>query len=182
MDVTLDYDEALAMGILRWEPNPVGRVPAKYRIYGSDEKGFAIADQKFRGTAGVTNKETAAGDARCPTNFIAETTATELAVIGREVEAPAANKTYHRVVSVDDQGNRSDPSDCAGARKNRGAQRNEGKEKIAAATNPGKIGDLLHAGPPGSPGLGGCHPLLGSPAPRRYAARRNCPARAFNAE
>ena len=27
--------------MLRWKPSPVGRKPAKYRIYGSDEKGFA---------------------------------------------------------------------------------------------------------------------------------------------
>jgi hypothetical protein len=48
-----------------------------------------------------------------PANFIAETTAPELAVLGGEVNLPAANKTYYRVVAVDEQGKRSGPSDYA---------------------------------------------------------------------
>ena len=48
-----------------------------------------------------------------PANFIAETTATELAVMGQDVDLPAANKTYYRVVAVDEQGKRSGPSDYA---------------------------------------------------------------------
>jgi hypothetical protein len=35
-----------------------------------------------------------------PANFIAETAATELPVLGSEVVLPAANKTYYRVVAV----------------------------------------------------------------------------------
>ena len=45
LDVTLDYDQAKGVGILKWKANPVGKKPAKYRVYGSDEKGFTIADQ-----------------------------------------------------------------------------------------------------------------------------------------
>jgi hypothetical protein len=52
---------------------------------------------------------------RFPANFIAETTATELAVLGPGVGSPAANKTYYRVVAVDAQGKRSGPSDYASA-------------------------------------------------------------------
>ena len=48
-----------------------------------------------------------------PANFIAETTATELPVLGSEVTLPAANKTYYRVVAVDAEGKRSGPSDYA---------------------------------------------------------------------
>jgi hypothetical protein len=48
-----------------------------------------------------------------PANFVAETTATELVVLGPGVSAPAANKTYYRVVAVDGQGRRSGPSDYA---------------------------------------------------------------------
>ena len=87
----------------------------KYRVYGSDEKGFTIADQRFQSTVGVTTKEMAAWNPWFPANFIAETTATELAVLGREVDSPAANKTYYRVVAVDEQGKRSGPSDYAAA-------------------------------------------------------------------
>ncbi len=50
-----------------------------------------------------------------PANFIAETAFTELTVTGGEVELSAANKTYYRVVAVDEQGKRSGPSDYATA-------------------------------------------------------------------
>jgi len=113
LNVTLDYDPAKGAGILRWKANTAGRAPAKYRVYGSDEKGFTIGDQRFQSTVGVTKEEMAAWNPWFPANFIAETTAVELAVIGREVESPAANKTYYRVVAVDDRGKRSGPSDYA---------------------------------------------------------------------
>ena len=38
---------------------------------------------------------------------LAETTATELAVMGDGIDSPSANKTYYRVVAVDAEGNRS---------------------------------------------------------------------------
>jgi hypothetical protein len=113
VDVTLDYNEVVGVGVLRWKANPSGRPPVKYRVYGSDEKGFTIADQKFQSTVGITKEEMAAWNPWFPANFIADTTATELAVLGREAEFPASNKTYYRVVAVDAQGNRSGPSDYA---------------------------------------------------------------------
>jgi hypothetical protein len=57
----------------------------------------------------------AAWNPRFPANFIAETTALELAVIGASVELPAANKTYYRVVALDEQGRRSGSSEYATA-------------------------------------------------------------------
>ena len=111
--VTLDYDQAKGVGILKWQANPVGKKPAKYRVYGSDEKGFTVADEPFQSTVGVTQTEMAAWNPRFPANFVAETTATELAVMGGDVSSPAANKTYYRVVAVDEQGKRSGPSDYA---------------------------------------------------------------------
>ncbi|MCX5677332.1 MAG: hypothetical protein NTX87_20300 [Planctomycetota bacterium] len=113
LNVTLDYDQAKGAGILRWKANAVGRPPAKYRVYGSDERGFTISDQRFQSTVGVTKEEMAAWNPWFPANFVAETTATELAVMGREADLPAANKTCYRVVAVDDQGKRSGPSDYA---------------------------------------------------------------------
>jgi hypothetical protein len=115
LNVTLDYNQVAGVGILRWKANTAGRPPVKYRVYGSDEKGFTIADQGFQGTVGVTKEEMAAWNPWFPANFIAETTATELAVVGREIGLPSANKTYYRVVAVDDQGKRSGPSDFATA-------------------------------------------------------------------
>jgi hypothetical protein len=113
LSVTLDFDQAKGLGVLHWKPNPVGSAPVKYRVYGSDEKGFTIADQRFQSTVGVTKEEMAAWNPWFPANFIAETTATELAVLGRGVDLPAANKTHYRVVAVDGQGKRSGPSDYA---------------------------------------------------------------------
>jgi len=113
LNVTLAYDPAKGRGILRWAANPAGRPPVKYRVYGSDEKGFTISDTRYQGTVGTTKVEMAAWNPWFPANFVAETAATELAVMGCEVDLPAANKTYYRVVAVDEQGKRSGPSDYA---------------------------------------------------------------------
>jgi len=113
VNLSLDYNPGQNVGTLRWQANPAGRRPAKYRVYGSDEKGFTISDQNFQSTVGVTTGEMAAWNPWFPANFIAETTATELAVLGRDIASPTANKTFYRVVAVDDQGERSGPSDYA---------------------------------------------------------------------
>ena len=85
----------------------------RYRVYGSDEKGFTVADTPQPGIVGVTKDEMAAWNPMFPANFIAETTATEHTVLGPAVSSAAANKTYYRVVAVDDTGKRSGPSDYA---------------------------------------------------------------------
>ncbi|MCX8038386.1 MAG: fibronectin type III domain-containing protein [Candidatus Sumerlaeia bacterium] len=115
LDVAVDYDPDKGVGILRWKASPVGRPPVKYRIYGSDEKGFTIGDKPYQSTVGITKEEMAGWNPWFPANFIAETTATEMAVIGPDVVLPAANKTFYRVVAVDGQGKRSGPSDYATA-------------------------------------------------------------------
>ncbi|HEX7901483.1 MAG TPA: Ig domain-containing protein [Planctomycetota bacterium] len=89
---------ALESGTLRWKPNPAGRKPALYRVYGSDEKGFSVSDKPYNVTVGICKEL----PNPFPANFIAETKSTELAVAG---------KTYYRVVAVDDAGKRSGPSD-----------------------------------------------------------------------
>jgi len=113
LDVTVDYDQAKSIGTLRWRANRVGHRPVKYLVYGSDEKGFTIADQRHQSVVGVTKEEMADWNPWFPANFIAETTAAELAVLGADVDLSAANKTYYRVVAVDEQGKRSGPSDYA---------------------------------------------------------------------
>jgi len=113
LDVIVDYDQGKGTGTLRWKTNPVGRAPVKYRVYGSDEKGFTIADQRHQGVVGVTKEAMADWNPWFPANFIAETTATDLAVLGGDIDLSAANKTYYRVVAVDEQGKRSGPSDYA---------------------------------------------------------------------
>ncbi len=115
LDVRVDYDPAKGTGTLRWKVNPVGNRPVKYRVYGSDEKGFTIADQRYQSVVGVTKDEMADWNPWFPANFIAEIAETELAVLGGEVDLPAANKTYYRVVAIDELGKRSGPSDYAAA-------------------------------------------------------------------
>jgi hypothetical protein len=113
LDVTVDYDQAKGTGTLRWRANPVGHAPVTYRVYGSDEKGFTIADQRYQSVVGVTKEEMADWNPWFPASFISETTGTSLAVLGPDVGLPGANKTYYRVVAVDEQGKRSGPSDYA---------------------------------------------------------------------
>jgi acetyl esterase/lipase len=97
--------------ILRWQPNPAGRKPIKYRVYGSDEKGFSVSDEPYRRNVGQSKDLPGLS----PANFVAETTNTELVVLGAGVELPNANRAFYRVVAVDDQGKRSGPSDYAAA-------------------------------------------------------------------
>jgi acetyl esterase/lipase len=97
--------------ILRWKPNASGRKPAKYRVYGSDEKGFSVSDEPYRRTVGLSKDV----PAQTPANFVAETSKTELVVLGVGVDLPNANRAFYRVVAVDDKGKRSGPSDYAAA-------------------------------------------------------------------
>jgi hypothetical protein len=111
IDVTLACDPDRSVGTLRWKPNPAGRKPAKYRIYGSDEKGFSVSDEPFKVVVGASEEVPSTRQA----NFVTEVSATETAVIGAEVKRTNANRAFYRVVAVDEQGNRSAPSDFAEA-------------------------------------------------------------------
>ena len=108
-DVTLTVDRERGTGVLRWKPNPAGRKPAKYRIYGSDEKGFTISDEPFKAVVGVSKVVSP----NRPANFVTEVAATEAVVIGADVKLPNANQAFYRVVALDEKGNRSGPSDFA---------------------------------------------------------------------
>jgi hypothetical protein len=111
LDVTVHYDAERNAGVLRWMPNPRGRRPAAYRIYGSDEKGFSASDEAYRVTTG-SSKEL---QSPFPANFVVETRAMEIPVIGPGVALPGANKAFYRVVAVDGAGKRSGPSESAAA-------------------------------------------------------------------
>ncbi len=104
--------------MLRWAPNPQGRKPAAYRIYASDEKGFSVSDESFVVAAGIYDsdgKVSRKSPTQFPANFLTETRATELAVVGAGAELPGANKAYYRAVAVDEAGKRSGPSDYVAA-------------------------------------------------------------------
>lgn len=114
-DVTVAYDAKAGRSILQWSVGKGGRTPVRYRVYGSDEKGFSVADRPFQGTVGVSKTSMAAWNPWFPANFIGETTGTELVVIGPGAVNPASSTVYYRVVSVDAQGKRSGPSEYAAA-------------------------------------------------------------------
>jgi hypothetical protein len=108
-DVTVEFDREQTRGVLRWAANPIGRKPVAYRIYASDEKGFSISDKPYAATIGASRKL----PAEFPANFVVETQATELEVVGTHVKTPGANKAFYRVVAVDSAGQRSGASDFA---------------------------------------------------------------------
>ncbi len=107
IDLAIKYDAGAGIGTLTWSANPVGRAPAKYRIYGSDEKGFTVHDAPYEIKLGDT-KEFANP---FPANFVAEVAGTALDVLGVGNALPNANKAYYRVVAVDAKGKRSGDSD-----------------------------------------------------------------------
>jgi hypothetical protein len=118
LEVAVQYDREKNRGILRWVPNSMGSKSVVYRVYGSDEKGFSVSDGAFEVEAGIYDidrKASTKAPTQFPPNFLVETSATELAVLGSGVELSGANKAYYRVVAVDKAGERSGPSDFAAA-------------------------------------------------------------------
>jgi hypothetical protein len=124
LDVRLTPDDHGGL-MLTWRPNPQGRTPVAYRVYGSDEKGFSASDTEFlvfRGKGFVrTIDEFAdkpadapdAGQVKTPANIITRVSATRLRVVGPDVQLPNTNTAFYRVVAVDSVGNASGPSDYA---------------------------------------------------------------------
>lgn len=123
-DVQLTPDEQGGL-TLAWQPNPQGRTPVAYKVYGSDEQGFSVSDTEyvvFRGKGFVRSFEEYAAKAAdgpdgnlvpTPANLLTTTSATRLRVVGPDLREPNANKAFYRVVAVDSEGNESGPSDYA---------------------------------------------------------------------
>jgi hypothetical protein len=107
IDLAIQYDAGRGIGTLTWRANPVGTTPAKYRIYGSDEKGFTVHDTPYDVALGDTKELTNP----FPANFVAEVAGTSLEVLGPGNPLPNANKAYYRVMAVDANGKRSGDSD-----------------------------------------------------------------------
>lgn len=97
--------------VLRWNAGSAAQKAVRYRVYGSDEKGFTVSDEPYTINVGSSRDV----PARAPANFVVETKSTELVVLGAGVNLPNANKAYYRVVAINDNGKRSGPSDYAAA-------------------------------------------------------------------
>jgi len=115
VDVTLDYDSTRGTGVLRWKANAAGGGRPNTGFMGATKKDSPWRMTRSQARSGLRRKRWRRGLASFPANFIAETTGTELPVLGRDVSLPAANKTYYRVVAVDEQGKLSGASDYASA-------------------------------------------------------------------
>jgi hypothetical protein len=91
---------------LAWDASPLGRKPARFRVYGSDEKGFRASDQPYETAAG-NQKERGLFPGRkrvaFPANFLAETAEPFFRIEPKHA--------YYRVVAVDERGNVSGASE-----------------------------------------------------------------------
>ncbi len=89
--------------VVSWKPNPRGTRPVRYDVYGSDERGFSVNREP--------HEVPVLG--RVPGNFVASTTRTEFVVVSSDADLAGMNKSYYRVVAVDNAGIESCPSDYA---------------------------------------------------------------------
>jgi hypothetical protein len=87
--------------VIGWKPNPEGSRPARYDIYGSDEKGFSVSRESYD----------VMGLGRQPSNFYVSTEELNRTVVSHELTHPNANRTYYRIVAVDENGTESGCSD-----------------------------------------------------------------------
>ena len=109
LDVVLKVNREDRTAVLEWRPNPNGRPPVRYEIYGSDEKGFTASDAPYKVAVGGGK------DKEAPANRIVSRSETALQVVGANLEWPNTNRAFYRVAAVDADGVRSGPSDYAEA-------------------------------------------------------------------
>ncbi len=126
VNVKMDWNKDKRALTLRWEENPQGDRPARYVLYGSDEKGFTASDEAYEVNVGTEAGKT------FPANRIAETRETSYVIFAGTSQPsgtqpatlqPAASqpatgidaKMFYRVVAVAADGTRSGPSDYARA-------------------------------------------------------------------
>ena len=88
---------------LAWGTGEGGTVPMRFRIYGSNERGFSANDKPFRYNAGLD------GIRQAPANLLLETQEASPSI---EI-AESLWRAYYRVVAVDREGRASGPSTMA---------------------------------------------------------------------
>ena len=124
LNVRVEADPNRGTALLRWDANPVGASPVRYKVYASNEKGFTVSDSDYlvrmgRGFCKTQEEYEAKGkiDEMVSTaaNLALSTDSREAAVVGPDLDMPNANKAFYRVVAVDARGLESGPSDYAEA-------------------------------------------------------------------
>ena len=124
LNLTSKLDRKAGTVTIAWEPNPKGRRPARYKVYGSDEQGFTASDVPYKLETGrgfctsleeyerKTKAEGAfSGVVTQEANLVTETQEQGLVVVGPDAKLPNTNRAFYRVVAVDSKGNESGPSD-----------------------------------------------------------------------
>ena len=102
-NVRASFDAAARTVLLGWEPGAGGAKPARYRVYGSGERGFSVSDKPYRYPAGLE------GVREAPPNLLLETDGA-----GGSVRLPSDLwRAWYRVATVDAAGRESGPSDMA---------------------------------------------------------------------
>jgi hypothetical protein len=94
---------------ISWQGNPQGEKPLKYKVCGSNEKGFTVSDDEYQ--VWIGNQEPEKDWKTWPGNLLAETAERSMQVVGPDLTAENANKAFYRVVAVDATGVESGPSD-----------------------------------------------------------------------
>jgi hypothetical protein len=110
LGVKFEMDWDTRQGHLSWRANEQGQRPAKYEIYGCDERGFSVHQQEH---FIVTGESDADGKRLMAANYMFTTESTHAVVVGNEL--PCGNYAFYRVAAVDTQGTRSGPSAFAEA-------------------------------------------------------------------
>jgi len=124
INVKAAADKNTGTVVLTWDVNPEGRKPIKFKVYGSDEKGFTVSDTEYTVVMGkgfckdmdeFNSKPDVPGRGavKTPPNLITVIEQHRLKVVGADVKLPNANKAFYRVVAVDENGNESGASDYA---------------------------------------------------------------------
>ncbi len=103
LDATAKFDRANRVAQLTWQRGNNGAAPVRFRIYGSEERGFTANDHPYEYNDGLK------GTQRASANLLLETTgANESVRIPEKLWRP-----YYRVVAIDREGRMSGPSAIA---------------------------------------------------------------------
>jgi hypothetical protein len=100
LDVQTSFDRDRRVARLAWQPGKGGTKAARYRIYGSEERGFSANDKPYEYNAGLE------GTRQAPGNLLLETQG-----LAESIEVPEYLwRPYYRVVAVDKEGRESGAS------------------------------------------------------------------------
>lgn len=100
VSTTAGFDAAQRIVTLQWQRGENGTAPVRYKIYGSDERGFTAHDQPYLRNDGL------AGNQMTAANLLLETTRPVTSItLPQNLWRP-----YYRIVAIDKQGRPSGPS------------------------------------------------------------------------